>query len=122
MEVSAVVCSVALAVAAMVSGVPKALLQGMPWAFLRNRGMSARQVRAIGAGELIGTVGLMVGLFWRPAGVAAAALLLILFGGAVVFHVRHGDYGNPDMRTPALVPLALAVLSLITLASVASTL
>ncbi|KAA0022427.1 DoxX family protein [Antrihabitans cavernicola] len=122
MDVAAVVCSVALAVAAMVSGVPKVQLQGLTWAFMRSRGISANQVRAIGSGELIGVVGLMAGLFWRPAGVVAAALLLLLFGGAVVFHVRHGDYGNPDMRMPALAPFALTILSFLTLVVVSTTL
>ena len=117
MEVLALVCSVALAVVAMVSGVPKVQLQGQPWTFLRDRGVSAKGSRAIGLTELTCVVLLMVGLFWRPAGVLAAAVLLGMFTWAVRFHFRHGDYENPDMRAPAFLTLGIAVGCLLTLAA-----
>ena len=115
MDISAVIFSVILAVAALASGLPKVQLQGMTWNFLRDRGMSPRKARSIGAAELLCVVGLMAGLFWRPVGIAASVVLIVLFAGALWFHFVHGDFGNPDRRKQALIPLGLVALSVVTL-------
>jgi len=41
--------------------------------------------------ELAGAVGLVLGIWWPPLGVAAAIGLVIYFAGAVVSHLRVGD-------------------------------
>ncbi|MBD0322382.1 MAG: DoxX family protein, partial [Aldersonia sp.] len=75
MEVASVVCSVILAVTALAWGIPKVQVRGLVAKFLRNRGLGSNVVRGLGGADLLAVVGLMVGLFWRPAGIAAAALL-----------------------------------------------
>jgi uncharacterized membrane protein YphA (DoxX/SURF4 family) len=47
--------------------------------------------RLIGVPEILGAIGLLVGLAVWPLGVAAAAGLVVLMIGAVIAHVRVGD-------------------------------
>ncbi|MFE6488441.1 DoxX family protein [Streptomyces sp. NPDC057757] len=68
-------------------------------------GMSPGLYRVIGALELAGAVGLLLGLASAPVGVAAATGLTLLMAAAAVVHLRHGD--SPVRALPAAV-LALA--------------
>ncbi len=45
----------------------------------------------IGLLELAGSAGLLIGLYWGPLGVAAAAGLVLLILGAVTTHLRRKD-------------------------------
>ncbi|MGX9791991.1 DoxX family protein [Mycobacterium sp. MMS18-G62] len=69
-------------------------------------GVKPMQWRAIGALELAGVAGVLVGLLWAPIGIAAAIGLALLSIGAVAFHLRASD-GAADMA-PAVIGLALA--------------
>ncbi|MFC4605792.1 DoxX family protein [Rhodococcus kronopolitis] len=115
MDIVAFVTSVALAVGSLGAALPKVRLRGTAWTALRDRGLHPDQVRALGGAEIVGGVGVLAGLIWWPVGVVAAAGLLVLMLSATAFHVKHGDFGNPDMRGPALYPAALAVLAAIVL-------
>jgi uncharacterized membrane protein YphA (DoxX/SURF4 family) len=70
-------------------------------------GISATLWRLIGVLELAGVVGVLVGLWWPPLGIAAAVGLALLSVGAVVSHVRASD-GVVD-AAPAVVGIGLAV-------------
>ena len=59
---------------------------------------------------LAGAAALLIGLAWRPLGVAAAAALFLYFGVAIGFHLRAGDAEHLP------VPVAMAVLSATALA------
>jgi uncharacterized membrane protein len=65
----------------------------------------------VGLAEVAAAVGLVIGLFWRPLGVAAAVGLVVLFIGAIGFHAKAGDYSDPKLRTQAMVPIVLALVS-----------
>ena len=56
--------------------------------------------------EIAGAVGILLGLWLEPLGVAAAGGLVAYFIGAVIGHLRAGDIKGLSM--PAL-PLALSV-------------
>lgn len=71
---------------------------GVPW----------DRYRLIGAPEVAAAVGLFVGLAVEPLALAAAAGLVLLMAGAVLFHPRAGD--PPGRWTP---PAVLGVLALI---------
>jgi hypothetical protein len=58
-------------------------------------------------------VGLVVGLFWQPLGIAAAVGFAVLMIGAVGFHVKFGDYTNPETRGNATVSIVLAIISIV---------
>ena len=60
--------------------------------------------------EVAAAAGLLIGLAWAPLGIAAAAGLVLLMIGAIVFHVRAKD--PVEAMAPVVV---LAVLSVVTL-------
>jgi hypothetical protein len=70
-------------------------------------GVKPIQWRLIGTCELAGVVGVVVGLWCAPIGIAAAVGLALLSGGAVAFHVRASD--SIKDTAPAVIGLALAV-------------
>jgi hypothetical protein len=65
----------------------------------------------LAACEIAGAVGILIGIAWAPLGIAAALGLVLYFVGAIVAHVRVGDFKG--MRTP-IVPLLFSVAVLIT--------
>jgi hypothetical protein len=72
-------------------------------------GVPLKYLPVLAACEAAGAVGLVAGIWFPPLGVAAGVALVIYFIGAVVSHVRVGDFkgiGN------ALVMLALSAVSL----------
>jgi hypothetical protein len=70
---------------------------GIPW----------RRYRLIAVPELAAAAGILVGLFWRPAGLLAAAGMTLLLLGALVAHRRVRDR-FPEML-PVVVALAIAI-------------
>jgi uncharacterized membrane protein YphA (DoxX/SURF4 family) len=54
-------------------------------------GVPHEKLRLLAIAELAGAVGLVVGLFWWPIGVAAAIGVILYFIGAVTFHLRVHD-------------------------------
>ncbi|MEU7513691.1 DoxX family protein [Streptomyces sp. NPDC042898] len=71
-------------------------------------GMSPGLYRLVGALEVAGAVGLVLGLASAPLGVTAAIGLALLMTGAAVVHLRHGD---PPARALPAVVLALTTVA-----------
>ena len=63
--------------------------------------------RLIGVAELAAAAGILIGLWWHPLGLAAAAGMALLLIGALVTHRRAAD-GAKEMA-PALVALAITL-------------
>ena len=61
----------------------------------------------IGAAELAAAAGVLIGLWWHPLGVAAAAGMVLLLLGAVITHRRAAD-GGKEMA-PALLAVAITI-------------
>lgn len=74
-------------------------------------GLSFPAYQRIGALELAGAAGLVIGLWFAPLGIAAAAGLVLLMAGAVAFHIRAKD-GAKIYSAPAVLGL-LALVALI---------
>lgn len=73
-------------------------------------GVPMRWIPALAACEIAGAIGILIGIFWPPLGIAAAIGLVIYFIGAIVAHLRVKDFkgvGNP------VLPLVLAVATLV---------
>jgi uncharacterized membrane protein YphA (DoxX/SURF4 family) len=70
---------------------------GIPW----------RRYRLIAVPELAAAAGVLVGLFWRPAGLLAAAGMTLLLLGALIAHRRAHDRIS-DML-PVFVGLVIVV-------------
>jgi hypothetical protein len=118
--IAAVIFSVLLALVLFGAGTPKAQLKGNVPEGLMAKGLTAGLVRFIGLAELAAAVGLVVGIWWQPLGIAAAVGVAVLLLGAVAYHVKWGDYGDPASRGAAMAPvlfLFVAVAAALTLAA-----
>lgn len=111
MFVAAVVGAVLLAVVFAATGVAKLAGEARTVRQAEHLRVPGRVYRLVGALEVAGAAGVLVGLNAAGLGVAAAAGLAVLMIAAVGVHLRAGD--SPADAGPAL---ALAVLSLMTLA------
>lgn len=107
MVIATVVVTILLALLFTFSSAIKLLGAPQSLAIRDHLGVKPVQWRVIGALELAGVVGVLVGLAWAPIGVAAAIGLALLSVGAVAFHVRASD-GLAKMA-PAVIGVVLAV-------------
>ncbi|WP_430378772.1 DoxX family protein [Streptomyces sp. B1-3] len=71
-------------------------------------GMPTGLYRVVGALEVAGGAGLLMGLSWTWLGVAAATGLALLMAAAAVVHRRHGD---PLVRALPAVVMAVGALA-----------
>ncbi len=77
----------------------------------RRVGVPEERLNLLAMLLLTGAAGLIVGLWWRPAGISAAAALAAYFVLAIAAHVRARDASNAPM--PALyLALSVGVLAL----------
>lgn len=105
MFIACVVVSIVLAFASFGSAMGK--LQGVPQMRTLLESVGAENhARLLGSLQLAGAVGVLVGLFIAPIGVAASAGLLLYYLGAMGAHVKvkHG-------ARQVLFPLPLVLLS-----------
>jgi uncharacterized membrane protein YphA (DoxX/SURF4 family) len=110
-SVAVTTLTVLLALVFLAAGLQKVLLLRAVTTNMRRLGAGSGMTRMIGALELLGVAGIVVGL-WNPlAGVAAAVGFVLLLAGAVRYHIRAGDYGRPTRRGDAFAPLVLLVLA-----------
>jgi uncharacterized membrane protein YphA (DoxX/SURF4 family) len=70
---------------------------GIPWP----------RYRLIGAAELAAAAGTMIGLWWHPLGLAAAAGMALLLLGAIITHRKAAD--SAQEMAPALLALLLTL-------------
>ena len=70
---------------------------GIPW----------NSYQLIGVAELAAAGGILIGLWWHPLGLAAAAGMAVLLLGAVITHRRAADSGKE--MAPALLALAITI-------------
>src|SRR5438034_7725786 len=70
---------------------------GIPWP----------RYRLIGVAELAAAAGILIGLWWHPLGVAAAAGMALLLLGAIIAHRKAADSGKE--MSPALLALLLSL-------------
>lgn len=79
-------------------------------------GVPERMFPVLATLQLLGAAGLLIGIFFRPLGVAAAAGVVLFFLGAVISHLRVKDTkGAPMPAVFAVLSLAPLVLGLATL-------
>ena len=70
---------------------------GIPWP----------RYRLIGVAELAAAAGIVIGLWWHPIGVAAAAGMALLLLGAIITHRKAAD--SAKEMAPALAALLLTL-------------
>lgn len=116
MFAATIVISVLLAVLLVLSAFIK-LTRRQPFVqgYLRV-GVPEDKLRYLAMILLAGAAGLIIGLWWPPVGIAAAAGLLCYFAAAVTAHLRASDGQNtPTPVTFAVLAGAALVLRLATL-------
>jgi hypothetical protein len=106
MDTATVVVTLLLAALFIFSASIKLLGVSQSLAIRDHLGVQPGQWRLIGALELAGVAGVLVGLVWPPVGIAAASGLALLSIGAIAFHIRASDRAV-DVA-PAVVGLVLA--------------
>ena len=106
MDTATVIVTVLLAVLFTFSASIKLLGVSRSLAIRDHLGVKPLQWRLIGACELAGVAGVLIGLLWPPLGIAAAIGLALLSVGAIAFHLRASD-GAAD-TAPAVIGIALA--------------
>ncbi|WP_165945576.1 DoxX family protein [Micromonospora sp. KC606] len=72
-------------------------------------GVPERMFPVLAALQLLGVAGLLIGIFFRPLGVAAAAGVVLFFLGAVISHLRANDAKGAPM------PAVFTVFSIVVL-------
>lgn len=103
-----VILSILLAVGFAVAGAAKVTNHKTMVDAAAHVGVSQQNFAVIGGLEILGAVGLLVGIGLPTLGWLTALALLVLMLGAVGFHVRAGD--APAAYTPAA---ALGLVSLV---------
>lgn len=102
-----VVLSVLLVVACLVPAAGKVAGHPKMRHAAAHFGIAWHRYRLIGVAELAAAIGVLIGLFWRPAGFLAAAGMTLLLLGALVAHRRAHD--SIREVVPALGALAIAI-------------
>ena len=111
MTIALVVIATILGLIATVSAVGKLTKRPDVIETMTNVGVPEHLIPALAGLELLGALGLIVGIWSKPIGVAAATGLTWYFLGAVASHVRAKDQVK-DL-VPALVLSLIAITTLI---------
>ena len=70
-------------------------------------GISWPRYQLIGVAEIASAAGILIGLWWHPLGLAAAAGMALLLLGALITHRRAADSGKE--MAPALLAFAITL-------------
>lgn len=111
MFVITIILAVLLAPAYLASGGGKIAGAGFAMEGADHLGFSHQMYRVIGVFEILGAIGLLVGLGVSWLGVAAGVGIVILMILAIVFHLRAGD--KAAQFGPALILAIVAILEVI---------
>ena len=109
MNVVLVILAALLGVAALGSGIGKLSKQPQALEGVRAVGVADGQIPILGSLEILGAIGLLVGIWIPLIGIAAAVGLTLYFLGAVIFHVRAKVMGTAVAPAAGLFVLSLIV-------------
>ncbi len=91
MHIASIVLSLFIAVAASFSAMGKLRKDPKVVAIMDHVGVTPKQLPVLAYLEILGALGLLIGLKVHPLGVFSAAALALYFLGAVIAHVRKSD-------------------------------
>jgi len=93
MHAAYLVITLVFALMVAYSGVGKIRREPLPVRVVHETvGVPLKYFPLLAACEFAGALGLMVGIWWPPIGIAAGIGLVLYFVGAVVSHLRVGDF------------------------------
>src|SRR5207248_3820517 len=102
-----VTISLLLAVSCLLPAVGKLTGQAKMRKSAAHFGIPWPRYRLIGVAELAAAAGILIGLWWHPLGVAAAAGMVLLVLGAIITHRKAAD--SVKEMAPALLALLLTL-------------
>ncbi|MEU6827194.1 DoxX family protein [Nocardia beijingensis] len=111
MTIASIVLAALLALEMIAVGAPKVLAVQAMRERATHAGIPVSGYRVIGALEIVGAAGLLIGIGWHPIGRLAGVAIVLLMVGALITHVRAKDK-LADM-IPAIVTALLAVTYLV---------
>jgi hypothetical protein len=92
MFIAAIVVSALLAAVLLVSARGKLVRDPVQMKTMTHVGFPEDKLWLLAAAEAAGAAGLVIGLFWWPLGIAAAAGAIAYFTGAIIAHLRVRDW------------------------------
>ncbi len=110
MFIATIVVTVLMAALAALSGVLKFNPESTAVKGITALDVPGSWMPRLGAAEIAGALGVLIGLAVAPLGVAAAAGLVVYFACAIGAHVRAND--TAGIKNPAL-PLVVAIATLV---------
>jgi len=109
--IALIVLATLLGIAALGSGLQKLRRDPRIVESMHAVGVSDRQIPRLALLEILGSLGLLIGIWIIPIGIAAAAGLALYFLGAVVAHVRVKASFKESI--PAIALMAIAIVTVI---------
>lgn len=114
MFIATLIVSIFMAVALTFSAIGKLTKNPQVIPIMEQVGVPADKIPWLAYVEILGAIGLVVGLFVWPIGVAAAIGVILYFVGAVIAHLRVNDAkGSGPAAFLTLVAVAALVLRLL---------
>lgn len=110
MFLAATIVSILLAALLVVTAARKLGHRPAVVATYQRVGVPEKRLNQLAMMLLAGAAGLIVGLWWKPMGIAAAAALVVYFLLAIGAHVRAHDTANVPMPTLYLALSATALI------------
>jgi uncharacterized membrane protein len=109
MTIALVILSIFLGLASAMSAMGKFTKMEQTIATLKSVGVKDSQIPVLGALELAGALGLLIGIWVPILGHAAAVGIALYFAGAVIAHTRAGHPFKQIIPATVLLLVALAV-------------
>lgn len=111
MSLAYVITGVVLALVLLVSARAKLTRDERLVDGLTGLGVPLKMFPFLAACEIAGAVGLVIGIWWAPLGIAAAVGVVLYFVGAVGAHLLRSDFkGTPNAAVLLLVAVAVLIL------------
>lgn len=109
MSIALIIIAGSLAVASVVSGFGKLARHPIPVEVLTRVGVPAARIPVLGVLQILGGLGIIVGIWVPVLGMLASLCLTLYFLGAIFAHLRIKDTARGT--APALALFALALLA-----------
>lgn len=107
MNIALIVLTALLGLATTASALGKYSMNPNAVEMLRGLGLRDRQIRLLGTVEVLGALGLLVGIWFPILGLLAAIGFVLYFLGAIIAHLRVRD--ALKNTAPAIVLLVLSI-------------
>lgn len=112
MTITTIILSALLMLAFLGAGVGKLRRAEPVTGTLEGLGVTPGLQQLVGALEVLGALGVLIGLWLQPLGILAAVGLVLMMLGAIIFHVRAHDTVKNSVGALVLLAFSGLVLSL----------